>query len=49
MFEQTPTLTIAPAKAITTGAWRKDVHPTSAWAGDMTDEGNPNQPIELEI
>lgn len=49
MFDQTPTLTIAPAKAITTGVWRKDVQPAAVWAGDMTDEGNPNQPIELEL
>jgi hypothetical protein len=49
LFEQTPVITIAPAKAITTGAWRKDVHPASAWAGDMTDEEYTKAPIEIEI
>jgi hypothetical protein len=38
-----------PAKAITTGVWREDIHLVSVWAGDMTDEGSPNAPIELEI
>jgi len=49
MFEQNPVLTIAPAKSITTGIWRDDVHPTAVWAGEMTDSGSPNAPIEIEI
>lgn len=49
LFDENRTLTLAPAKAITTGTWRKDVHPAAVWSGDMTEEGNPNQPIELEI
>jgi hypothetical protein len=49
LFEQNPVLTIAPAKFITTGIWREDVHPTAVWAGEMTDSGSPNAPIEIEI
>jgi len=31
------------------GVWRDDIHPSSVWAGDMTDKGYPNAPLELEI
>ena len=49
LFDQTPALTLMPARAITTGIWREDIHPISVWAGDMTDQGSSNAPIELEI
>ena len=49
LFDQTPALTLSPFKGITTGVWRDDTHPASVWAGDMTDEGYPNEPLELEI
>jgi hypothetical protein len=49
LFDQTPALTLMPVTAVTTGVWRQDIHPISVWAGDMTDEGSPNAPIELEI
>ena len=49
LFGQTPAMTLSPAVAVTTGAWRDDIHPTSVWAGDMTDEGSPKAAIELEI
>jgi hypothetical protein len=49
LFGQTPAMTLSPAMAVTTGVWRDDIHPASVWAGDMTDEGSPNAPIELEI
>lgn len=49
LFDQKPTMTIRSATAITTGIWRDDVRPASVWAGDMTDEGYPNDQIELEI
>jgi hypothetical protein len=42
-------MTIAPAKSITTGMWRKGDDPTAVWAGDMTDSGSPNAAIEIEI
>ena len=49
LFEQSPTMTLAPAKAITSGAWRKGAVPAEVWAGEMTDSGHPNARIELEI
>lgn len=49
LFDQTPTLTLRPSQAITTGVWRKDLHPVSIWAGDITEEGSSNEPVELEI
>ena len=42
-------MTLSPVAAITTGVWRNDIHPASVWAGDMTDHGYPNAPLELEI
>ncbi len=49
LFGQPSTMTIAPAKSITTGVWRKGDHPRAVWAGDMTDSGSPNAAIEIEI
>jgi hypothetical protein len=45
---QNPTLTIAPAKTITTGVWRKGDNPTTVWAGDITYSDDKDQ-IEIEI
>jgi hypothetical protein len=42
-------MTLRPAVAITTGVWRDHIHPVSVWVGDMTDQGYPNAPLELEI
>jgi hypothetical protein len=49
LFDQTPAMTLSPARGITSGVWRDDAPPASVWAGDMTDEGYPNEPLELEI
>ena len=49
LFGENRKLTIAPAKAITTGMWRKGVNPISVWAGDITESGSPNWPLEVEI
>ncbi|HWA94127.1 MAG TPA: hypothetical protein VG844_05960 [Terracidiphilus sp.] len=49
LFDQTPAMTLQRADAISSGVWRKDIHPSSVWSGDMTDQGYPNAPIELEI
>jgi hypothetical protein len=49
LFGQPSTMTIAPAKMITTGVWRKGDDPAAVWAGDMTDSGFPNAAIEIEI
>lgn len=42
-------MTLRPAAAITTGKWRNDMKPIAVWAGDMTDGGYPNAPVELDI
>jgi hypothetical protein len=49
LFGETRKLAIAPAKAITTGTWRQDAKPKSVWAGDMTESGSANWPLEVEI
>jgi len=49
LFDQQPRLQLAAAKAVTTGRWRKDVEPSAVYAGEMTDAGHANTPIELEI
>lgn len=49
LFGQAPAMTLSPAAAVATGAWRDDIHPASVWAGDMTDQGHPNARLELEI
>src|SRR3569833_2929606 len=49
VFDQTPTMTLAPATTIRTGIWRADARPSSVWVGDMTDKGYPNAALELEV
>ena len=49
LFGQNPAMTLSSAAAIKTGVWRKDTHPVSIWAGDMTDQGYPNASLELEV
>ena len=49
LFGETRTLTLSPARAINSGVWRKGADPTSVWAGQMTESGSPDWPIELEI
>jgi len=49
LFDQTPAMTLRPAAAIKSGVWREDMRPESVWAGDMTDKGYPNAPLELEV
>src|SRR5882762_8468123 len=49
IFDQTPTMTLKPAAAITTGIWRSDIHPSQVWSGDMTDQDSSNAALELEI
>lgn len=48
LFGEHRTLTLAPAKSITTGVWRKDATPTSVWAGDITDSGSSPYAVEVE-
>src|SRR5579875_1292379 len=49
LFDQNRVITLRRAPSITTGAWRSDMKPISVWSGDMTDQGYPNAPVELEI
>ena len=49
LFGESRTLTISPAKTITTGVWRKDIIAKSVWAGEMTESGPATWPIEVEI
>ena len=49
IVDETPTLTLAPARSITSGVWRRDVQPSAVWAGTMSDEDAPNLPLELEV
>jgi hypothetical protein len=49
LFGQSPGMTLRSVVKVSSGAWRSDVTPLSAWAGDMTDEGYPNEPLELEV
>lgn len=48
MLDQDPKLTLASRTTVIDGVWRKDANPRAVWSGDMTDEGYPNAPIELE-
>ena len=43
------TFSILPSKAITTGAWRKEVRPATVWAGRMTDSVIDDAPVEIEV
>jgi hypothetical protein len=49
ILDETPTLTLAPATAITSGIWRRDAKPNAVWAGTMIVEEAPNAPVELEV
>ena len=49
LFDQNPVMTLRSAPSITTGTWRNDMKPVSVWSGDITDNGYPNAPLELEI
>jgi hypothetical protein len=49
ILDETPVLSIARAKAITTGAWRKDSAPSEVWAGEASDADTPHAPVELEV
>ncbi len=49
LFDQTPEMTLGRATALSSGIWREDVKPTSMWSGTMTDDGYPNDPLELKL
>jgi hypothetical protein len=41
LWEEVPVFSLARAKAITSGVWRKDAQPTQVWAGTMADAEGP--------
>jgi len=49
IFDREPEMRLSPHAGEAYGAWRTDVKPSAVWVGDMTVEGNPNEPVELEI
>jgi hypothetical protein len=48
IFGETPTMTLAPVPAITSGAWVPGRKPVAAWSGERTYLRYSNAPIELE-
>jgi hypothetical protein len=49
VFDETPTITLAGARAITTGAWKAHAKPAAVWAGKLISAGDPDFPVEIEI
>ncbi len=49
IFDENRTLKLTRTATITTGVWSRTQHPESVWSGTMTEEGSPDQPIEVEI
>ena len=49
LFHQTPKMTLRRTNSVVGGVWRSGSSPETVWFGDMTDEGYPNAPIQLQI
>lgn len=49
LFDQTPRMTLRSTNAVVGGVWRTGSSPQTVWYGDMTDQGYPNAPIQLQI
>jgi hypothetical protein len=49
VFGEMPVLSIALAKSITTGIWRQGLQPKAVWAGVLTQVGEPDYPVEIEV
>jgi hypothetical protein len=49
LFNQTPEMTLRLAHSVAGGVWRSGSSPSTVWYGDMTDQGYPNAPIQLQI
>ena len=49
LFDQTPKMTLRRTHSVVGGAWRSGASPQADWYGDMTDQGFPNAPIQLQI
>jgi hypothetical protein len=49
LFHQTPKMTLRSTNLVVGGVWRSGSSPQTVWYGDMTDQGYPNAPIQLQI
>lgn len=49
LFHQTPKMTLRSASSEVGGTWRSGSPPEAVWFGEMTDQGYPNAPIQLQI
>ncbi|MGA2366696.1 MAG: hypothetical protein ABSG12_14520 [Steroidobacteraceae bacterium] len=49
VFDEAPVFTIAPTNSITTGIWRQGVRPKTVWAGVLTNTGDPDYAVEIEV
>jgi hypothetical protein len=49
LFGQEPKMRLKRTTTVVSGRWQKGKDPADVWRGDMTDEGNPNFAIELEV
>lgn len=49
LFGETQHFEMRPEKDITTGAWRRDLHPVTAWAVEAKDSEALSQAMELEV
>jgi hypothetical protein len=49
LFNQTPKMTLRSTNSVAGGVWRTGSSPQTVWFGDMTDQGYPNAPIQLQI
>ncbi len=49
VFDQTLRMTLRPSDTVLGGSWRSGSSPKAVSYGDMTDEGHPNAPIQLQI
>lgn len=49
LFDQTPKMTLRSTNSVVGGVWRTGSSPQTVWYGDMTDQGYPNAPVQLQI
>lgn len=49
VFDENPIFTVAPAKAITSGAWRRGSKPRAVWSGKFSSPGDPDYALEIEV
>jgi hypothetical protein len=49
LFDHTPEMKLRRAHSVAGGVWRRGSSPRTVWYGNMTDQGYPNAPIQLQI